>query len=218
MKACAESKCAKYENALGQPGPSSSQPSPSQPASSNRSSRAGSVTIAYSSGWSDAYIHYQRADGCALLTNYLCWYSALCNDCLKSMSRRECSQLEQLLASISGVHLSQSLSNPLCFTCSLDRCARSAYGHRPIQTRPLRHNAPGERNRVCVQQRRQRLGLTLQLPKLCDHRARRVPGAVRSCQQAHLRPSEALPCRFSVTRAEVCWGDDACVGLPRLCE
>lgn len=51
----AESKCAQYENSLGQ-----RVSSPSA-----RPVRSGAITIAYSTGWSEAYIHYQRGDGCA---------------------------------------------------------------------------------------------------------------------------------------------------------
>lgn len=48
-----ESKCAQYENSLGQ--------RVSSPVSRTR--RSGAITIAYSTGWSEAYIHYQRGDG-----------------------------------------------------------------------------------------------------------------------------------------------------------
>lgn len=49
-----ESKCAQYENSLGQQA--------SSPAA--RPARSGAaITIAYSTGWSESYIHYQRGDG-----------------------------------------------------------------------------------------------------------------------------------------------------------
>lgn len=56
---CAESKCAQYENSLG----SASGQRASTPTA--RPGRSGAITVAYSTGWSDAYIHYQRGDGCA---------------------------------------------------------------------------------------------------------------------------------------------------------
>ena len=58
----AESKCAQYENSLGQQA--------SSPAA--RPARSGAaITIAYSTGWSEAYIHYQRGDGCTFQSTIL---------------------------------------------------------------------------------------------------------------------------------------------------
>lgn len=48
-----ENKCEQYESSLGR---QASTPTA-------RTARAGAITIAYSTGWSESYIHYQRADG-----------------------------------------------------------------------------------------------------------------------------------------------------------
>eukprot|EP00892_Ulva_mutabilis_P003916 jgi/Ulvmu1/1897/UM012_0055.1 len=59
-----EALCAEYQQALdnapsGASAPDGGQAAPSRPAPS----RAGTITIAYSTGWDTAFIHYQSPDG-----------------------------------------------------------------------------------------------------------------------------------------------------------
>ena len=55
---CAEAICARYEGGNGAVSTSTPAAVPSAAAAN-----AAKVTIAYSTGWKQAYLHYQKADG-----------------------------------------------------------------------------------------------------------------------------------------------------------